>query len=145
MHHTKTKEKWTCTWCTTVDMKNCAPFRTTNLWYWFDFHPLLVHLPSQFDTQISGESDWGAGQIPKSALTGPLFTLRTGWIMPQSYAIKGGHGCTIFLKNLFGLLWCLYSLGESSFLIKSIQAPFHLAIHITSWVNVLWILFTISF
>ena len=33
----------------------------------------------------------------EGALKGPLFTLKTGWILPQRHDIKGGHGST---KNL---------------------------------------------
>ena len=132
-------EKRICTRCVTVDAKRHACLRTMHLWFWSAFHPLLVHLPSRFDTQIRDESEWGAGQRPKGAQKSPLFTLKTGWIMPQRFAIKRGHGCTMFSRNSFVLLCFLYSLGESSFLIKSIQAPSHLAIHITYWVNELWI------
>ena len=138
-------KKSTCAWYANVDAKIRAHLKMVHLWYWSAFHPLLVQLPSWFDTQISAESDWGAGQRPKGALKGPFFTLRTDCIMPRSYAIKRGHGCTIFSRNSFVLLCFLYSLGGSSFLIESIQESFHLAIHISSWVNVLWIFFTIFF
>ena len=128
-----------------MDAKIRAHLRTTHLWCWLASHPLLVQLSSRFDIQILVESSWVAGQRPKGALNGPLFTLKAGWIMPQSYAIKGGHGCTTFSRNSFVRLCCFYSLGESSFLIKSILAPFHLGNphHLLSGLS--WDCFTISF
>ena len=64
--------------------------------------------------------------------------------MPQSYAIKRNHGCTTFSRNSFARLCCCYSLGESSFLIKSILASLHLGnpYHLLSGLS--WDSFTIS-
>ena len=138
-------EKHACVWGSTVDAKSHTHLRTTHLWCWSDSHPLLVQLRSRFNIQILAKSGWVAGQRPKGALNSPLFTLKVGWIMPQSYALKRGHGCTTFSRNSFVLLCCLYSLGGSSFLVKSIQASFHLSYshHLLSeWA---WDSFTISF
>jgi hypothetical protein len=65
--------------------------------FWSASHPLLVQLPSRFDPQIQTEFKWGVSQRPKGTLKAPLFTLKTGWIMPQIFSIKRGHGCTTFL------------------------------------------------
>ena len=54
--------------CVTVDAKSRVHLRKTHLLCWSTSHPLLVHLPSQFDTQILAESDWGASQRPKGPL-----------------------------------------------------------------------------
>jgi hypothetical protein len=105
----------------------------------------MAQLPSRFDIQISTESSWMAGQIPKGALNNPLFTLKVGCIIPQSCAIKRGHGCTTSSRNSFVRLCCCYSLGESSFLIKSILAPFHLSYSYHLLSKLAWDSFTISF
>jgi hypothetical protein len=87
-----------------------------HLWFLSAPHPLLVHLPIRFDPQIRAESAWGVGQGPKGALKGPLFTLKTGWIMPQIFSIKRGHGCTM---NSRISLYCYVAsilLQETSFL-----------------------------
>jgi hypothetical protein len=116
-----------------------------HLWFLLPPHPLLAQLPSQFEPQIRDESKWGAGQRPKDSLKGPFFTIRTGCIMPQNYAIKGSHGCTTFSRNSFARLCCYYSLRETSLLIKNILEPFHLGNphHLLS--GLAWNSFTIYF
>jgi hypothetical protein len=95
MRRSETSEKRTCARGATVYDKSHALLRMAHLWFLSAPHPLMVHLPSRFDPQILAESEWGVGQIPKGALKGPLFTLKTDWIMPQIFAIKRGHWCTM--------------------------------------------------
>jgi hypothetical protein len=75
----------------------------------------------------------------------PLFTLKVGCTIPQSGAIKQGHGCTTFSRNSFARLCCCYSLRETSFLIKGILAPFHLGNPHRLLSGLAWDSFTISF
>jgi hypothetical protein len=51
---------------------------------------------SQVDLTPKSELKPSGGLIKD--LKGPLFTLKTGWVMLQIFFIKRGHGCTIFSR-----------------------------------------------
>ena len=50
--------------------KKPCTWETTHLWEWSASHPLMVKLPSRFDTQIWIGFDRRVGQRPRNALNG---------------------------------------------------------------------------
>jgi hypothetical protein len=56
--------------------------------------PTHFWFSSQVDLTPKYELNPSGGLVKD--LKGPLFTLKTSWIMPQRFSIKRGHGCTIF-------------------------------------------------
>jgi hypothetical protein len=62
----------------------------------FGHSPTHFWFTSQVDLTPKSELNLSGGLV--KYLKGPLFTLKTSWIIPQRFEIKRGHGCTKFLR-----------------------------------------------
>jgi hypothetical protein len=58
-------------------------------------------------------------------LKGPLFTLKTSWIMPQRFVIKRGHGCTTFSRIYLYCYVAAILVQGTSFLIGAYKHHFN--------------------
>jgi hypothetical protein len=85
--------------------------------YDYGWPPTHFWFISQVDLTPKSELKLSGGLIKD--LKVPLFTLKTGWIMPQIFSIKRGHVCTIFSRVYLYCHVASILLQGTSFLLRS--------------------------
>jgi hypothetical protein len=84
--------------------------------------PTHFWFSSQVDLTPKSELNLRGGLV--KYLKSPLFTLKTGWIMPQRFAIKRGYGCTIFSRIYLYCYAASILLQGTSFLVGAYKHHF---------------------